>query len=101
MYIKPICTTSCRTVSHDNAIRFVVRDNKAVRSGFELWFLANQDDLQEEFADLSQADLTVEAAKSFKHLTSEEKKVRIEGLLFEHSIYSMREDMDFVIAQRC
>ena len=72
-----------------------------MRSGFELWFLANQDDLQEEFADLSQADLTVEAAKSFKHLTSEEKKVRIEGLLFEHSIYSMREDMDFVIAQRC
>ena len=40
-----------------------------------MWLGANREDLREESPDLSDADLTVLAARRYKGLTSEEKQV--------------------------
>ena len=44
-------------------------------SAFQAWSEENKDSLREEHPDLSEADLTALAARTYKGLTSEEKQV--------------------------
>ena len=44
------------------------------KTGFQVWFAENMSDLAEEHPDLSEADLLVAGAKSFKELSKEEKQ---------------------------
>lgn len=45
------------------------------KTGFQLWLENNREDMEEENPELSETDLTMLAAKRFKELSTDEKKV--------------------------